>query len=63
MKAEHLDIAIAVGGSSKAEFLYTLQLLLGDPSKAEYLRIAVAVRGPLETELLLMICFGLYYMS
>jgi len=45
-RKEYLRITVAVGGPLKAEYLYILQLLLGDPSKVEYLRIELLL-GPL----------------
>ena len=42
---------------------YTLQCLLGARFKAEYLHITVATGGLLKAAYVLMICFGVYYMS
>jgi len=47
LKANYLQIAVAVGA----------------PLKAKYLHIAVSVRGPFTAEYLLMICFAVHYMS
>jgi len=61
LKAEYLHIAVAVGSLLKAEYLHTT-VAVGAPLKSEYLNITVAVGGPFDSRVL-MICFGVYYMS
>jgi len=49
-------------GLLKAEYLH-ITVAIGVPSTAEHIHITVVVRTSLKAEYLLLICFGIYFMS